>query len=111
MCPPALVLQYCFFYIILLFLLNLYSYYILFIKFCAAELMFGLVELKLELDLGQVTPFFYLRLSSSLVNPRLHTENQLCIMPGSALKVCVGGGGGWVVVESEFSDRFGLALA
>ena len=59
MCPPALVLQYCFFYIILLFLLNLYSYYILFIKFCAAELMFGLVELKLELDLGQVTPIFF----------------------------------------------------
>jgi hypothetical protein len=39
----------------------------------------------------------FLCLSSSLVNPRLHTENQLCIMPGSALTVCVsGGGGGWV---------------
>jgi hypothetical protein len=47
-----------------------------------------------------------------LVNPRLHTENQLCILLGSALKVCVVGGwvGGWVV-NSEFSDRFGLALA
>jgi hypothetical protein len=34
-------------------------------------------------------------------------------MPESASKVCVGGGG-WVVVvvvNSEFSDRFGLALA
>jgi hypothetical protein len=38
-----------------------------------------------------------------LAKLRLHTENQLCIMLGSALKVCVGGG-----VESEFSDRFGL---
>jgi hypothetical protein len=47
----------------------------------------------------------------SLAKFRLHTENQLCIMLGSALKVCVGrwwvGGGGGV--ESEFIDRFGLA--
>ena len=46
---------------------------------------------------------------------RLHTENQLSSFPGSALKVCVVGGGGWWVVESEFSDRlwlsFSLALA
>ena len=48
---------------------------------------------------------------------RLNTENQLSMIPGSASKVCVGGwvGGWWVVVESEFSDRFGysfrLALA
>ena len=45
---------------------------------------------------------------------RLHTENQLHSLPGSALKVCVLGGGGWVV-EIEFSDRlwlsFSLALA
>jgi hypothetical protein len=80
--------------------------------------MFDLVELDLELHLqlegGWVcrgTSFVSPCLSSSLINPRLHTKNQLCIMPGSALKVCVGGGGGWVVVESEFSDRFGLALA
>ena len=31
----------------------------------------------------------------SLAKLRLHTENQLCIMLGSASKVCVGG---WVVV-------------
>ena len=44
---------------------------------------------------------------------RLHTKNQLISLPGSALKVCVVGGGGWV--ESEFSDHlwlsFRLALA
>ena len=46
---------------------------------------------------------------------RLHTENQLPSLPGSASKVCVVvvGGGGWV--ESEFSDplwlSFSLALA
>ena len=46
---------------------------------------------------------------------RLHTENQLSSLPGSASKVCVVVlvGGGWV--ESEFSDRlwlsFSLALA
>ena len=44
---------------------------------------------------------------------RLHTENQLSSLPGSASKVCVVGGGGWV--ESEFSDplwlSFSLALA
>ena len=56
-------------------------------------------------------PNVFLCLSSSLVNPRLHTENQLCIMPGSALKVCVVGGWWWWVVNSEFSDHFGLALA
>jgi hypothetical protein len=40
----------------------------------------------------------------------IHTQDQLHILPGSALKVCV-----VVVVESEFSDRlwlsFSLALA
>ena len=30
---------------------------------------------------GSGNPNFFLCLSSSLVNPRLHTENQLCIMP------------------------------
>ena len=44
---------------------------------------------------------------------RLHNENQLHSLPGSALKVCVVVGG-WVV-ESEFSDclwlSFSLAMA
>ena len=44
---------------------------------------------------------------------RLHTENQLHSLPGSALTVCVVVV--VVVVESEFSDRlwlsFSLALA
>ena len=51
--------------------------------------MFSLVELEF-------------RLEWSLVNVRLHTENWLCNLPGSALKVPGGGGGGgwcwWVVV-------------
>ena len=42
---------------------------------------------------------------------RLHTENQLSSLSGSASKVCVvvGGGGGWV--ESEFSDRLWLSFS
>ena len=52
-------------------------------------------------------------LSISLVNPRLNTKNKLYIMPGSVLKVCVGGG--WevvvVVVESEFSDQLWLSFS
>jgi hypothetical protein len=61
----------------------------------------------------------FFNISSSLVNIRLHTENWLCNLPGSALKVPVVGGGwvvgGWVVVESKLSDQlwlsFSLALA
>jgi hypothetical protein len=37
--------------------------------------------------------FFLLHISSSWVNIRLHTENQLPRLPGSALKVPGGGGG------------------
>ena len=37
--------------------------------------------------------------SSHLVKIWLHTKNQLLILPGSAPKVCVGGGG----VEGNFS--------
>ena len=59
-------------------------------------------------------PNFFLHILSSLVIVRLHTENGICNLPGSALKVPVVGG--WVVVvESEYSDRlwlvFSLALA
>jgi hypothetical protein len=39
----------------------------------------------------------FLNISSSWVKIRLHTENQLRRLPGSALKVP---GGGWVVVAS-----------
>ena len=42
---------------------------------------------------GGLIPIFLLGISSSWVNMRLHTENQLYTMPGSALKVCVVGGG------------------
>ena len=49
---------------------------------------------------------------------KLHTGNWICNLPGSALKVPVGGGwcvGGWWWFENEFSDRlwlsFSLALA
>jgi hypothetical protein len=61
-------------------------------------------------DGGQVTYFFPFILSLGM----LHTDNWLCRVLGSASKVCVVVGGGWVV-ESEFSDRlwlsFSLALA
>ncbi len=43
-----------------------------------------------------MTPFF-LHISSSWVKIRLHTENQLPMWSGSALKVCLVGGG--VVVQ------------
>ena len=39
---------------------------------------------------------------------RLHTENQLDSLPGSALKVCVGGGEG---LRVNLVIAFGLALA
>ena len=54
---------------------------------------------------GFLTIFFLLSISSSWVNIRLHTENQLYSLPGSALKLCVVVVGGWLGVESEFSDR------
>ena len=42
---------------------------------------------------GGHNPICFLSISSSWVNIRLHTENQLYTLPGSALKVCVVGGG------------------
>ena len=76
--------------------------------------MFGLVELEfrlrwsLEFDLiliffwgGAGFPNSFLHILFSLVNIRLHTENWLCKLPGSALKVP--GGGGWL--ESKLSDQ------
>ena len=39
--------------------------------------------------------YFFLSISFSWVDLRLHTENQLHMMPGRALKVCVGGWWWW----------------
>ena len=52
----------------------------------------------------------FLHISYSLVMVRLHTENHLPRLSGSASKVCVGG---WVVVvvESEFKDRLWLSFS
>ena len=58
--------------------------------------MFGLVEL------GNFLFFF----SSTWVKPRFLTKNQPCIMPGSALKVCV-----VVVVNLVINFGYSLALA
>ena len=52
----------------------------------------------------------FIGFSFRLGNLRLHTENQLCIMPGTALKVCVGGGG-WVVLKVNLVIDFGYSLA
>ena len=48
---------------------------------------------------GEGDPNFVKHISSSWVKIRLDAENQLPKLPGSALKVCVGwgGGGGWWV--------------
>ena len=56
--------------------------------------------------------FFWGRLSS-WVNLRLHTENQLYTLPGSALKVCVVVvvGGGWVVLKVNLVISFGFGQA
>jgi hypothetical protein len=71
-----------------------------------------LAEIMLSLCFGGgrgAYPYFCLGISFSWVNLRLHTKNQLYTLPGSALKVCVVVGGGWVVgVESEFSDQLWL---
>ena len=56
---------------------------------------------------GVITLFFSLSISSSWVNLKLHTENHLYMLPG---RLC-GGGGWWVGVESEFSDRLWLELS
>ena len=54
---------------------------------------------------------FFLSSSSSWVNLKLFTQNQLYELPGSVLKVCVEGGGRvggvWDGVGSEFRDLFG----
>ena len=42
---------------------------------------------------GLGDPYIFLHISSSLVKIRLHTENKLPMLSGSALKVLLGGGG------------------
>ena len=69
------------------------------------SIMFGLVELEFRLD-GEgegCNLNFFLHILSSLVNIRLHTENWLCNLPGSALQVPVGGGGGCLKVNLVIS--------
>ena len=51
----------------------------------------------------------FLSISSSWVNLRLQTENQLNTLPGSTLKVCVGGW--WVVLKVNLVIALALALA
>ena len=58
---------------------------------------------------GFLSLFVLLSISSSWVYLRLHTKTQLSIMPGSASKVCVGGGG-WVLKVNLVID-FGYSLA
>ena len=48
---------------------------------------------------------------TSWVDFSLYTENQLCTMPGSALKVCVVVVGGWVVLKVNLVINFGYSLA
>ena len=56
-------------------------------------------------------PYFFLCISSSLVEIRLHAETQLSSLPGSALTVCVVGGGWWWWLRANLVIAFGLALA
>ena len=48
---------------------------------------------------GLGDPYFFLHISFSWVKIRLHTENQLPTLSGSALKVVMWGGVGWWVVR------------
>ena len=64
---------------------------------------------------GGGDPYFFLYISSSWVKIRLHTENQLPGLTGSALKVFVGwwwwGGGGFHSIMWSPQLRFRLELA
>ena len=57
---------------------------------------------------GVITLFFLLNISSSWVNLRLHTENQLYTLPGSTLKVCVWW---WWVLKVNLVISFGFSQA
>jgi hypothetical protein len=60
---------------------------------------------------GGLNHNFFLSISFSWVNLRLHTENQLHVMPGRTLKVCVGAGGWWVVLAVMLKVNLVIALA
>ena len=59
---------------------------------------------------GGFNPSFLFYILSSLVYVKLHTGNWLCNLPGSALKVPVGVGGGWWI-DSEYTDRLWLSFS
>ena len=58
---------------------------------------------------GSGDPNFFLDLSFTKVNIRLHTKNHRPMLPGGALKVCVVGGGWWwwVVCKPILVFQFG----
>ena len=60
---------------------------------------------------GLGDPYFFLHISSSWVKIRLHTENQLPKLSGSALKVVVwsGGGGGGVGGPTDYFVTLNLS--
>ena len=68
-------------------------------KFCAVGVDVGLVELKYRFNVGEMEG----------EGGRLHTENQLDTMPGSAGKVYVGGGWWWWWLRANLVISFGLA--
>jgi hypothetical protein len=52
-------------------------------------------------------PYFFLCISFSLVEIRLHAKTQLSSLPGSALKVCLGEWWWWVVLTvNSVIDNF-----
>ena len=56
---------------------------------------------------GLGDPYFFLHISSSWVKIRLHTENELPMLPGSTLKVpgwWWGGGGGFLPIIKSSSN-------
>ena len=57
---------------------------------------------------GSGDPNFFLHISSSWVKIRLHAENHLPRLPGSALKVSVVGWWGWVPAHYVVTPNFVL---
>ena len=59
-------------------------------------MIFLMIQFILFVELIVLFIYFLLQISSVWFKIRLHTKNQLHRLSGSALKVCVGGGGVWV---------------